>query len=382
MSTNGHARRPAHVVQVVQAIDRGGLEMMAVDLAIALRGRGITSTVVGLTEGGRLESRLAEAGVPFHLVGGVRYRSLASHLAVRRLFARLRPTVVHTHHLPSLLNVGPVARLGGVRTIVHTEHAHMYLDEEPHLRTVFRMAAHLASSVALVGRALARYYTDVVRLPASKLRVVDNGVDTTRFRPVAPAEVTERRRLAGLPENGFLVGAVGRLAHVKNYPLLLRAVAQARAAGVPVTAALVGDGEDRDTLEALVDTLELRSSVVFLGWRRDVADLVGLFDALAITSFSEALPLAVLEAMAAGVPVVSTTVGEIPRVLDDGAAGVLVPNDDVDAFTGGLTRLATDAEGRRVLGARARDRVVERYSLDAMVDAYQSLYGLHGGGRP
>jgi hypothetical protein len=99
-----------HVVQVVQEIDRGGLEMLAVDLAIALKARGVGASVVGLSGGGRLQARLQDAGVPFHLVGGAHYLSPRSHWAVRRLLRGLRPAVVHSHHLPALLNAGPSAR--------------------------------------------------------------------------------------------------------------------------------------------------------------------------------------------------------------------------------------------------------------------------------
>lgn len=373
-----------HVVQVVQEIDRGGLEMMAVDLAIALHQRGFRSSVLGLMRGGRLEARLHEAGVHFETLGGAHYRALSSHRALFGSLRRLRPTVIHTHHLPALLNAGPAARVARVSRIVHTEHAHNYLDEEPQVRPLLRWGARLADVITLVGAALQPYYVRTIGLPASRLRVVANGIDTARFRPVPRDEVSARRRAAGLPDDQVLVGAVGRLAPEKNYALLVRALARARAAGSRVAMALVGDGGERDPLEQLVRELALGPHVTFLGWRLDVADLVGVFDVLAVTSTSEALPLVVLEAMAAGVPVLSTAVGEIPRVLDggeEGAAGLLVPSDDLDAFAGALARLADDEAGRRAMGARARARVVDRYGHGAMVDAYLALYGLAGSAR-
>lgn len=356
--------------------------MLAVDLAIALHGRGVESSVLGLSGGGRLEARLRDAGVPFHLVGDSRYLSPATHWAVGRALRRLRPTVVHSHHLPALLNAGPAARFACGARVVHTEHAHIYLDEQPRARTLLRFAVRMADVVTLVGAALQPYYADVVGIPTSRLRVVVNGVDTARFRSVPPEQVRARRRAAGLPECGVLVGAVGRIAAVKNYPLLLRAVADARVDGVPVKAVVVGDGEDRASVEALAAELALGDGATFLGWRTDVADLVGLFDVLAVTSLSEALPLVVLEAMSAGVPVVSTAVGEIPRVLGEGEAGILVPLDDAPAFAAALRRLAGDAGVRQALGAAGRARIEREYSQDAMVDAYVGLYGLGTPRRP
>lgn len=349
--------------------------MMAVDLAVALHERGIRSSVLALNEGGRLEARLRAAGVGFHLVGNARYLSPATHLSVARTLRQLRPTVLHTHHLPSLLNVGPYATVAGSVRIVHTEHARMYLDEQPRARPLLRAAATMAAAVVLVGNALRAYYVETVGLPEAKLRVVVNGVDTQRFSPAPSESVGPARRAAGLPDGRVLVGAVGRLAAVKNYALLIRAFARVRAESGDVALVLVGDGEEREQLEQLTRDLGVGQDVTFLGWRTDVASLIPLFDVLAVSSISEALPLVVLEAMSAAVPVVSTAVGEIPKVIADGA-GVVVPPDDVDAFAGALRRVVGDAGLRRELGTRARARVLDRYGLDAMADAYLSLYGL------
>lgn len=350
--------------------------MMSVDLAVALKRRGFDSTVLGLTGGGRLETRLADAGVRFELLGRARYWSPRTQGAMLRTLRRLRPTAVHTHHLPSLLTTAAAARLAGVRRVVHTEHASQYLDEEPSLRRQLRWAARTADTIVLVGTALVPYYAHTVGIPASRLSVVPNGIDTERFRPLSSDEVRTRRRAAGLPDEGFLVGAVGRLAAVKNYGLLLRAAALARAESVPLTIALVGDGEEREALGRLVRELDLDQQVSFLGWRSDVSELVGALDVLAVTSTSEALPLVVLEAMAAGVAVVSTEVGEIPRVLGDGVAGLLVPSGDAPALAGALIRLARDADLRREMGRAGRTRVCATYSHSVMTDRYLGLYGL------
>ena len=368
-------------MQVVQSIDRGGLEMMSVDLAIALRRRGLRSTVLALTEGGRLESRLADAGVNFKLVGGARYWSPATQYVVARTLARLRPTAVHTHHLPSLLTTGPAARALGVPRIVHTEHAHLYLEESPRARRQLRWAASTADAVALVGSALKSYYVRGVGIPEARLHTVPNGVDTERFRPLPGDEVRVRRRAAGLPEDVVLVGAVGRLAAVKNYGLLLRAAARARVAGTTLAVAFIGDGEERENLERLARELGVASATTFLGWRSDVAELVGTLDILAVTSTSEALPLVVLEAMSAGVAVISTAVGEIPRVLGEDESGILIRSGEEDELAGALVRLARDPELRTLLGRRGSARVHEEYSQATMVDRYLALYGLGPVGR-
>ena len=348
--------------------------MMSVDLAIALRRRGLRSTVLALTEGGRLETRLAEAGVDFELIGRARYWSPATQYAVTRALMRFRPTAVHTHHLPSLLTAGVAARVAGVPRVVHTEHAHLYLEESPRARRQMRWAARVTDAVVLVGAALKTYYRQGVGIAEDRLHVVPNGIDTERFRPLSDADVAARRRATGLPTDTVLVGAVGRLAAVKNYGLLLRSAARARAAGTALTVAVVGDGEDRGDLERLACELGIAASITFLGWRSDVAELVGSFDMLAVTSTSEALPLVVLEAMSTGVPVVSTSVGEIPRVLGDGDAGLLIASGDEGALADALVRLAGDPALRASLGQRGRARAQEEYSQAVMVERYLALY--------
>lgn len=349
--------------------------MMAVDLAIALQERGLESTIVALSEGGRLEGRLAHAGIRFELLGGTaRYWSLATQYKMLRTFQRLRPTVVHTHHLPSLLTAGLAARTSGVPRVVHTEHAYLYLEEVPRTRGQLRWAARLTDAVAVVGAALKSYYVQRVGIPAARVHVVPNGIDTERFRPSSGPAVNARRRAVGLPEDVLLVGAVGRLAAVKNYSMLLRAAARARDGGATLAVAFVGDGEERANLERLARELDIATVTTFMGWRSDVSDVVGAFDVLAVTSTSEALPLVVLEAMSAGVPVVSTAVGEIPRVLGDGEAGLLVPNGDEGSLADVLVRLASDPALRTSLGQGGRTRVCREYSHAVMVDRYLELY--------
>jgi sugar transferase (PEP-CTERM/EpsH1 system associated) len=361
------------IVQVVQAIDRGGLEMMSVDLAVALRERGLRSVLVALDEGGRLEQRLAHGGVEFHLLGGAHVASPRTHVALLQLFRRLRPAAVHTHHMAPLLNVAVAATAARVPRLVHTEHAYQYLEPSARLRTALRVASLATSAFVVVGAEQAAYYEQQVGVDAKRIRVIVNGVDTERFRPIP--NVAARRAALGLP-SGVLVGAVGRLAAVKNFALLLDALSIVRGRGLDVRVALVGDGEERAALEERAASLGITDAVHFLGWRRDVADLLPCFDVCALSSWSEGLPLVVLESMAASVPVVSTAVGDVPRVLEHGRAGLVVPIGDTTAFAAQLARLAGDPAERQRIGERARERVLAAYSQRAMVDAYLDAYGM------
>jgi glycosyltransferase involved in cell wall biosynthesis len=366
---------PRSVVQVVQSIDKGGLETMAANLAVDLADRGIRSTVVSLEVGGVLQSRLEASGVTVHVLGDGRWRNPRTHLQLARIFRDQAADVVHTHHLPCLLSSSLARKLAGVARLVHTEHAYQYLERAPVLRRVFRAASHAASSVVLVGAEMREYYHRVVRVPDSRLRVITNGIDTARFHP--RADVAALRRSLGLPD-GVLVGSAGRFAPVKNLPLLVRAVALGRAQGANLHLIMVGDGADRSTIETLAATQGLGDAVRFLGWRTDVADVIAALDIFALTSVTEGLPLAVLEAMACGVPVVTSAVGDLPTVISPGETGFTFESGDEHALAAILVRLAGSPDERRAMGARARDAALARYSQRAMVDAYLDVYAFAG----
>jgi sugar transferase (PEP-CTERM/EpsH1 system associated) len=370
---NAPADAVRSVVQVVQSIDKGGLETMAANLAIDLAARGFRSTIVSLEDGGFLEGRLRDGGVEVHVLGDGRWRNPRTHLQLTRIFRDAGADVVHTHHLPCLLTSVAARTAAGVKQLVHTEHAFQYLEPAPAWRAAFRAASLATSAVVVVGHEMADYYRDVVGVAPRRLRVIPNGIDTERHHP--HADVTALRRSLGLPD-GLLVGTAGRFATVKNFPLLLRASARARTARPELRLVMVGDGTERPAMEALARDLGFEDAVHFLGWRSDVADILGALDLFALTSISEGLPLVVLEAMACGIPAVTTAVGDLPALITDGETGYTFPSGDEDALTALLVRLAAAPNERRAMGARARDVVLAGYSQRGMVDAYLDAYGV------
>ena len=359
-----------HVAQVVLWLGRGGLESMAVHLAINLAKRGFPSSVIALDEGGEHEDMLRAAGVDYHIVGRKSFRTLRYHTDMRALLRRTGIDVLHTHNLSPLLRVLPGAKLAGVRRIVHTEHGPAYMDDRRDLRRMLRLASRFVGRFVLVGNRLRPYYTDRVGIPSDQMTVIPNGIDIERFVPDTPA--AEARAALGLPA-GFLIGSAGRLTWEKNFTLLLQGVHSARQRGVGVHLALMGDGTQRSELEALASSLGIRDAVTFLGWRTDTDRILPLLDAYVVSSASEGLPLAVLEAMACAIPVLSTPVGEMPVLLGDGAAGELYAPDP-DALATLLVRTARNEMERRQRGQAARALAARQYSAAAMVDAYVGAY--------
>ena len=364
---------PATVIQVVQTFGRGGLETLAVNLAIGLAGAGVRPVMVALQAGGELEATLERAGIEAHTIGGGSYRDPRTHQRIAALIDRHRPRAVHTHHFAALASGVAAATLKRVPRVVHTEHAYQYLDERPALRRPLRWMSRYVDAFVLVGASMRGYYVDGVGVAPERLSVIVNGVDTTRYREAADRAAA--RRAAGLPA-GTLIGSAGRFATVKNFPMLLDAVARVRQTRPDVRLVLAGDGADRAALEAQARGLGYGDAIHFLGWRSDTAEVLRCLDVFALTSWTEGLPLVVLEAMACGVPVVSTSVGDIPLIVDPGTTGQLVPPGDADALAATLATLVDDDVLRRRLGAAGQAFIRREYSQHTMVDRYLAAYGL------
>ncbi|HEX6048826.1 MAG TPA: glycosyltransferase [Gemmatimonadaceae bacterium] len=363
------------VAQVVLSFGRGGLETMAVGLAGALAKRGLRSVIIALDEGGELEPVLDAAGVESYVLGGRKLRDPRYHWRLARLLRHIRPDVVHSHNFAAFLHTAVARRLAFVPRMVHTEHAFEYLTER-RLHLWIRRASRGCNAFVVVGERVLPFFRDVVGVAPERLRVIPNGVDLTAFQ--RRANTGEVRRDLGLPEATFLVGTAGRLAPEKDLATLVRAVDEVRRERDDLHLVFVGEGVERPALEAQVSRLGLSERVRFLGWRRDVGRVVSAFDLFVLSSENEGLPLAVLEAMALGVPVASTPVGDLPVVVEDGVSGRLFPVGDSTALAHVIRDLARDELKRRALGAAGRAVVERRYDHAVMVDGYLDAYGISG----
>lgn len=229
----------------------------------------------------------------------------------------------------------------------------------PRIDRIVRNAARRLEAVVGVSEGSARQLEGFLGLPAGSCRVVCNGVPEPRAG----------RRVAVAP-GPLVVGAVGRLDRQKGFDVLVRAVAD-----LPdVHLVLVGDGPERVALEGLVDQLDLRQGVTMTGWSPEAPALMRSFDVLAVPSRWEGLPLVVLEAMLAGVPVIATPVGGVPDAVRHEQTGLLVPVNDAGALTAAIDRLAGDPDLRRRLAEAAADDARRRFTSEAMVTSYVALH--------
>lgn len=283
-----------------------------------------------------------------------------------RGFRRLEADVVHTHNPLPLIYGAPAARLARAAAI-HTKHG-INPGGRGH-RLLRRAAAQLTHAFVAVSDTTEQQAREQHDAPAKKIHTIANGIRLDRYHPDPDARSATRKEL-GLGD-AWVVGTVGRLDNFKNQGLLVRAMAPLLSSAVRLV--IVGDGPARADVEAEVAKLREPKWVVLTGRRMDVPRIIPAFDVFALSSKSEGLPLVVPEAMAAGLPIVTTAVGGLPSVVDEGKTGMLVPVDE-DALRAALKKLVDDRALAKQMGETARRTALERYSADRMVDAYLALY--------
>jgi glycosyltransferase involved in cell wall biosynthesis len=218
----------------------------------------------------------------------------------------------------------------------------------------------------------ARHLVEIEHFPENKVFVIPNGVDVERFRPSSSVAAEVRTEL-GLAPSQPVVGIVAALRPEKNHELFLRSAAQIRSMHGDVHFLVVGDGPERAALERLAGELRLGDAVRFLGVRDDIPRLLQAMDVFALTSHMEANPVSILEAMAAGKPVVAPAVGSIAESVADGRTGYVTPPGEIAPLIQRVSHLLENRALARQFGVAGRTTVIERWSLERMVDGYQAL---------
>ena len=359
---------PLHVVFLVGSLTQGGLEWMVVQLARSIRSTCRVS-VICFDESGELEAHLTEVDIPVEVLPrrpgvDVRYPfRLASRLQA------LGSHVVHVHNDTALFYGGLAAFLAG-RALVYTEHDRI-LPERRSVRLINFLLASSARRVVTVSEELRRLLVDGEGIAASRIQVVPNGVDLASPRDPGGTRLRERERIPG---HARLVGVVAGLRPEKNHALLLESAARLRIRFPQLHLVFVGDGPLLPDLQAHARRLGMEDRTRFLGFRSDLPEVYAALDVVALTSDTEGMPLTLLEAMAAGKPVVASRVGGVPEVVEHERTGLLFAPGDGAALDQALAFLLTRPDACRAMGEAGRCRYETHFTLRRMARAYATIY--------
>jgi glycosyltransferase involved in cell wall biosynthesis len=381
------------VLHVITRLNIGGPARHALAVTSELRAMGLAPMLVYGAEGARegsfedlLATRRCEARKVDAL--GRRVSPLSDARALRQLTQLMfdeRPDVVHTH----TAKAGALGRLAALAynatrppaercVVVHTFHGHVFSGyfsrpASGMVRLVERGMALVTDRIVTVSPRQRREICQLYRIaPMRKTDVLEVGAELEPLMQLAPD--TRLRDAAGFEPHHVVFGYVGRFVPIKDLPTLVRGFAQVAAGMANARLLLVGDGELRTGIERLVDELGIRDRVHFAGWVRDLRVIYGALDVAVLTSINEGTPLVVLEAMAAGRPVIATAVGGVEDIVEPDTTGLVVPPGDVPAVARAMARLAECAGTRQRLGMAARRAIAARHGWQGTAERLAALY--------
>jgi glycosyltransferase involved in cell wall biosynthesis len=362
--------RRARVLYLSHTFMVGGAEEMVLNLVRHLPDR-FEPCVSCINQAGPIGEEIRKTGVPFRVLGldpGIRRPS--DLIGIQRHLRELQPDIVHTFLLTASLYGRLAAILARVPIIVGTE-VNIYEQKQPRHALAERLLMRGTDRVIVSAESVRDFYIRQVHADPARVDVIYNAVDWSQLETtMSPHEL---RASAGVPNDAPLAGIIARLTEQKAHRYLFDAMASTDGLA-SMHLLVVGDGNLRDDLRARVERLGLSSRVHFLGARRDLGNLLAAIDLFVMPSLWEGLPLSMVLAMGAGLPVVATRVAGIPEVVQDGATGMLVPPADVDAIGSALATLVSDSSLRRRLGEAAAAFVRPRFGVDRYVASVTGVY--------
>jgi glycosyltransferase involved in cell wall biosynthesis len=362
--------RGVRIAHLIESDGPGGAERMLASVARELQAAGSHNVVIAPAGGeGWLARELSGTGVVVELYRLDRPFSRTFARWLTDLFRRHRIALAHSHEFTMAVYGAWAARRAGVAHLF-TMHGSRYYAGRLQRRVAMRLAALFSSSVVTVSRSLGGHLAKDLWIRPSRVVTIPNGVRP----PSVPVGQSSLREELGLHSTDQLAVSVGNLYPVKGHAHLLEALARLATRFPGLHVAIAGRGELDESLRARARELQVSDRVHLLGLRSDIGNVLAGADVFVLPSLSEGVPLALLEAMLAGRPVVASAVGEVPTVLDGGGAGVLVPAADPSALASALDSVLSDPARARQLGAAARARATQAYSFDAMMDGYLALY--------
>jgi len=358
------AAQPIRIVHLVLGLNVGGLEQVVYDLVRYTNTQRFSVRVVCLGEIGAWGPKFQAVGVPVEGLGVLGRRTLPRVMALARRLRELCPDILHTHNLTPHLVGSLAARVAGSVVVVHTKHGRNY----PHTRRralAGRIASWFSKKIIGVSRDAAEEALRTEKVSAQKIDVIINGIDLTRFPLVT-------RRSRGVPQRAIHVSRIDYAS--KDQRTLIQAARIVANAEPDFVLDIVGDGPDRADLEAFCDELQLRKHVNFLGFRDDVHERLSQAEFFVLSSVTEGLSLALLEAAASGLAIVATAVGGNPEIVDDGVTGLLVPARAAEDLAGAILTLWRDPQRAARMGIAGRRLVEDRFDLQRTVRQYERIY--------
>jgi glycosyltransferase involved in cell wall biosynthesis len=361
------------VCQILHALRVGGAEVLAARLARQLREQ-YRFLFVCLDDLGTLGEELAKEGFAVHVLGrrpGLDWRCM---LRLAGLLRREGVQLLHAHQYTPFFYAATARWLSGRVPVLFTEHGRHFPDYPRRKRMLAnRLLLNRHDRIVGVGQAVRQALIDNEGIAAERAQVIYNGIDLSPYRNGVPSRELTRKNM-GVEPGDFVIMQVARLDYLKDHATALRTLGRVVKQLPRARLVLVGEGPELEKIQEHIHQSELAAHVRLLGLRKDVAQLLPAADLFLLTSISEGIPLTVIEAMAARLPVVATRVGGLGEIITEEATGLLAPSGDDEALAKHILRLAEDPSQRAHMGQLGRERALAKFSEPQMHAGYQKLY--------
>lgn len=362
------------VLHLVQGLEIGGLELMTVSLLEGLDRSRFMPQVCCFDVVGPLADRLIEQGIPVHFLQRSPGVDLSYPFKLARLMRKEAIDILHLHN-PTALFYGALAgKIARISRIIYTEHGRDFSSSWK-VKQVNRFLSNIVDEIVVVAEYGRNYLVSKEKFSPSRIRKIYNGIDPKKFPSKIKIQVKQEiLHNLGLTACTEIVGIVARLDPIKNHAALFKAMIKVFSVFPQAILLVIGDGPLRIELKEQVNELGLKKNIVFLGARLDIPSLLSALDVFVLPSLSEGLSLTLLEACAAGKPVVTTTVGGNPEIVENGVNGLLVPSADTEALGAAIVNILMNKEKAQQMGAKARAKFEELFTVETMINSYESLY--------
>jgi sugar transferase (PEP-CTERM/EpsH1 system associated) len=366
------------ILHIVHSLNIGGLERVVVDLAACSLAEGYETAVCCLAEKGDLAAQAEDRGIR---VFEMKKRKGIDPVLPFRIGSLLKKSpfdVVHTHNESGLLYGATGALLSGAENIVHTEHGKEPDYHEHRIRKITEsILLKKVNHIVTVSGRLRGFLAAAAGMEPGRFTVILNGIDPERYRVNRPRDDMKRR--IGIPPGCFVVGHIARLVPLKNQKFLLDLFDELKKERQNLRLIIIGSGPLKEELEAYSRRIGISNDVHFLGSRMDIPEILAAMDLFVLTSLTEGISMTILEAMAAGVPVVASLAGGNPEIIRDMVTGILIPLDSKEAWIRQISYLMDHESERSRIARNAGESVARHFSIATVSEKYSRLYESTGG---
>ncbi len=367
------SERKIKIMQITHDLNYGGLQKLVVDISKNLDKSRYQVSVCVLREGGPLEEELLKEDIKIIKLppanNGIDYLSFWK---LFKIFREERPNIIHTHNTQPFVEGGIAAILAKTPVHVHTDHGRQFPDKRRYMFAEW-VFSHFANQMVAVSENLKKDISKYESISPDKIKVILNGIDGNKYKN--KIDKNKKRQELNI-DNRYnpILGFVGRLSSEKGLTYLIKAMKNLVKEFPNILLLIVGDGGLLEELTQEAKALGLENNIRFLGPRPDINEILGILDVFVLPSLREGLPLVLLEAAAASLPIIATEVGGNKQVVTDGINGFIVKPGDVISLYNAIKQLIIDEGMRKEFGCKSFDLFINNFTIDKMIKEYETIY--------